>query len=407
MAGEKVRIVGWLFKWGILAAILVYILALLGPYLRSTLVRDAAVSAWIHTATSPIYGQAGARLPTPGTVIGADGILARVTNEQADRSPLDRAEAEARRADAQVLAARRLVEQLEEQRADIVSNYDRYAQVFKRDLELDREGTISRLEQVDAELALLRTLAERAERLSNRGFVAKSDRDEATMRVAGLEGLRAELRAQLGRIRLRQEAAEDRVYLMDDGAEPVWAGDDREAVDRALWHARADLASAEALLESAWADSHAADAAYRQIREGVSRVPPGSMIWSVRVGEGATLEIGDPIADWIDCNELLVDVPMADAEIALLERGMTADVVLEGESQVREGQVLLTRGSGSLVGREDLAAISQARRGSGQVILLLAPDPRDEERCPVGQAAFVDFHDVGLFDVIAARLRLR
>ncbi len=54
MAAKKLGLAGWLLKWGILAVLLIYILAMLGPYLRSTLVGNAAVSAWIRTATAPI-----------------------------------------------------------------------------------------------------------------------------------------------------------------------------------------------------------------------------------------------------------------------------------------------------------------------------------------------------------------
>ncbi len=340
-------------------------------------------------------------------MIGADGILATITNPQADRSLLDIAAAEARRAEAEVDSATRLIADLESQREHVVANYSRYREIYTRDLPLDHDGTVERLERIDAELALLRGTADRAKRLSNRGFVAQSDRDEASLRVASSESLRADQAARLERILLRREAAKDRVYPMDDGSEPIWAGGDREAVERALSHARVKLAAAEAHLESAWSDSHAVDSIYRQVRQSNALVPPGSMVRSVLVGEGAALEIGDPIADWIDCGELLVDVPMTDAELALLQPGLTADVVMEGESELRAGTVVPTRGSAAVLDRTDLAAVSKARGDDGQVILKIEPDPDDQASCPVGHAAFVDFHDVGLVDVILARLRLR
>jgi len=401
------NLAGWLVKWGILAALLIYIVVLLGPYVRSTFVRNAAVSAWIHAATAPIYGQVDSDLPTPGSVIGADGILVDVVNLQADRSALDRADAEARRADAEVLADRQLVEALERQRQTIDADLKRYGAAFEHDLRLDYDGTVSRLLQVDAELTLLKAVADRAKRLSSRGFVAETDRDEAIIRVASLEGTKAELEARLSRLQLRQSAAQDGVYLMDDGSEPTWAGSDLEAVERALWHARADLADSEARQLSAWSDAKAAEDAYRLFRESTAKVPPGSKVWSVHIGEGSTVQIGDPIADWIDCKELLVDVPVADAELALMEPGMTAEVLLEGRSRSVKAEVLMTRGSGSVVGRSDLAAVAPARGDEGQVLLKLGDLPDDFPVCPVGQAAFVDFDGIGLLDVVAARLRLR
>jgi hypothetical protein len=40
------------------------------------------------------------------------------------------------------------------------------------------------------------------------------------------------------------------------------------------------------------------------------------------------------------------------------------------------------------------------------VLLMLVVDPPEFERCPVGRAAYVEFPDVGLIDVLRARLRL-
>lgn len=59
---------------------------------------------------------------------------------------------------------------------------------------------------------------------------------------------------------------------------------------------------------------------------------------------GATLRAGNPVAEWLDCFIVMVDVPVSDAEVALIKRGMAAEVVLEGESVTREASVLLTRG---------------------------------------------------------------
>jgi hypothetical protein len=41
-----------------------------------------------------------------------------------------------------------------------------------------------------------------------------------------------------------------------------------------------------------------------------------------------------------------------------------------------------------------------------QVLLEFPSKPQEFEECPVGRAAYVDFPDVGLIDIIRARLRL-
>ncbi|MEO1193123.1 MAG: HlyD family secretion protein, partial [Pseudomonadota bacterium] len=147
--------------------------------------------------------------------------------------------------------------------------------------------------------------------------------------------------------------------------------------------------------------------AYRRQRSAHVLAQPGAVIWSVSAAAGSTVAPGETITVWIDCNDLLVDVPVSDAELALLTRGMTADVLLEGEGRERQATVLLTRGSGAVLDRADLAAVAKGRQpGMGQLLLRLDLAEEDGTDCPVGRAAFVDLHDVGLLDVIAARLRL-
>ena len=135
--------------------------------------------------------------------------------------------------------------------------------------------------------------------------------------------------------------------------------------------------------------------------------PPGSVIWSERVAPGATVRAGDPVAEWLDCSILMVDVPVADAEVPLIRPGMRAEVILEGEPVTRTASVLLTRGSASTLGRDDLAALAKGRReGVAQVLLELPHEPGDSRTARSGRAAYVDFPEIGLIDVIRARLRL-
>ena len=105
------------------------------------------------------------------------------------------------------------------------------------------------------------------------------------------------------------------------------------------------------------------------------------------------------MAEWIDCDVILVDVPASDLEVGLLRKGMPADVVLEGETQVRKGSVLLTRGAASILGSADLAAVAKGHGdGLGQVILRLEHTPEDAQDCPIGVAAWVDFPEIDLID---------
>ena len=72
-----------------------------------------------------------------------------------------------------------------------------------------------------------------------------------------------------------------------------------------------------------------------RLTEANVTAPPGSIVLSVVVAPAATVSAGDPIIEWIDCSTLLVDVPVSDAEMPLIEHGSPAEIVLEGEPRVR------------------------------------------------------------------------
>jgi hypothetical protein len=77
--------------------------------------------------------------------------------------------------------------------------------------------------------------------------------------------------------------------------------------------------------------------------------------------------------------------------------------VLESETQVRKGSVLLTRGAASILGIADLAAIAKGHgAGLGQAILSLEPTPEDVQECPIGIAAWVDFPEIDVIDLLRA-----
>ena len=103
---------------------------------------------------------------------------------------------------------------------------------------------------------------------------------------------------------------------------------------------------------------------------------------------------------------MLVDVPVSDVELALLQTDAPAKIVIEGDRQVRLGKVYLTRGAAATVGADDLAALAKGRHsGVGQVLVRFDPSPDDIEACPIGAAAYVDFPDIGMIDILRARLR--
>jgi CRP-like cAMP-binding protein len=379
----------------------------LAPYVKSVLFRDAAITTWINVATTPIRGNLDGPLPQPGQRVGADGRLTVVHNPLVDPSEVDKAAAEVARAEAEVSdlevylsSIRKLDEQWRNRTAT-------YAATFKKNLELEIEGTKRELDFIAQRLALEAAVADRQRDLASRGNSPQSAADESEAAVMELERQRAENEQLLARAEQRERAVDQGVYLLSDGRNrngPIRATigcASRSRRRNVRWpRPRPGLVKARVSAETA-------RKAFALIRASPVVAPPGSLVWSTIAGTGAAVNIGTPVAQWIDCSVMLVDVPAYDAEIGLLHPGMAADVVIEGEQALRHGTVLLTRGGASTLGDTDLAATAKGRKpGLGQVIVSLKPSPKDVDKCPIGAAAWVDFPQIDVIDLLRARLRL-
>jgi multidrug resistance efflux pump len=274
-----------------LAILLAYAAWIGAPYLRSVVVRDAAVTTWIEVAASPIKGFVSDDPLHAGDSVGQDGVIALVENRLADQTLVLKAEA---------------------------------------------------------------------------------DLDRARQHVRGLQELMSGLDADpSARARTAMELADAKVEV--ESAEKILTGVKR---------------------------------AYETERLQPVKAPPDSYVWSLIASAGAYVLPGAPIASFVNCGFMLVDVPVSDVELALLNTDAPARVVIEGDRKVRLGKVYLTRGAAATVGADDLAALAKGRHpGVGQVLVKLEPSAADIEACPIGAAAYVDFPEIGVLDMLRARLR--
>ena len=365
------------------------------------------MTTWANVATAPIRGNLDGALPPVGQRVSADGRLAMVRNLQADRSEVDRAAAEVARAEARVAELRDHLARIRQIDAEWRRRTQDYAANFKRTLEIEIEGAKRELDFTAERLDLEQALAERKQTLARRGDGAQSTVDEALAEVMELERQRAERQKMLAHAEERLRAAEDGVLLLTDGRNPEWAYQSQDRLRLEVAQTARELDEAVAELAKARISANAARAAFELTSTSPVLVPPGSLVWSTMAGDSAAVDVGTPLAEWIDCRVMLVDVPAYDVEIGLLQPGMPANVLIEGEGHLRAGRVLLTRGAASTLDGADLAATAKGHApGRGQVIVTLEPTPQDVDACAIGRAAWVEFPRIDLIDVLRARLRL-
>ena len=77
----------WIY-WLTIAAFLAYVPWIVGPYLRSVIVRDAAVTSWSNLATAPIDGQVAFGAASVERVIGPDGVILFIRNDHLSRQDI-------------------------------------------------------------------------------------------------------------------------------------------------------------------------------------------------------------------------------------------------------------------------------------------------------------------------------
>jgi multidrug resistance efflux pump len=404
MAGDRTR---RLLLWLGFAGLLLYVGWIGGPYLRSVIVRDAALTTWINVTAAPISGIIERDPHYPGERVGADGRIVGIEDPRADATALAKARADLTRIEGRVAALSALAKTL----ALVVGERDAtataFATTFKQDLDATIAGAKSSLTLTRQRLEVERSQSNRASALAQRGTGSQASAETASGRLTEYQRALSESQTITERAALRRQAADAGILLLDDGTDAALAV-------RSLDDARLRLSQVEAELAGAQADQAAAQAVvaavldmYDKTRSAIVAAPPGALVWSLMTAPGSAVQPGMPIATWIDCRVMLVDVPVSDVEIALLRKGAPAVVVIEGESATRNGTVMLLRGAAATVGSADLAALAKGRQpGSGQALVKLEPTPQDFEACPIGHAAYVDFPGIGLIDIVRARLRL-
>ncbi len=382
---------------------------MIGPYVRSTLVRDSAVTTWSRLAVAPIDGRIVTPLPSAGTTIGADGLVAMIENpllfteKQAVEDMRERVAA----ADISVQEAKEQLEEIAQMERERVAARDEMADLFHRTLETEITTLRKEIEVVAETIDVLKRVVERRRDLAGRGVGSNAELDEASLRLAGARSKEADLNSRLTYALLRDRSAEAGVYIGADGSTPDWLHYGELELKLEQQRLRHELDRAKARLADASTGFELAQTALADLSSATVSAPEGAHVFGLLAAPDAVVRSGQPVIEWIDCSVLLVDVPVPDAEIALIDNGDQAEVVLEGESFTRTATVLLTRGSAATIGRKDLAALAKGRtEGVAQAVLTLNTGEAGLNKCPIGQSAYVRFPEVGLIDVLRARLRL-
>ncbi len=393
-----------------IAAVVLVIIAggiAVAPTAYILLSRDSAVTSWINDATSPIQGHIMTPLPLPGAVVENSGWIVEIENEHADRGDILRSEARIREAETELDKLEAYDAYMEKLIGDWQSRTKTYAAAFAEKLDREAAGLKDEIAFLTERLRLANEAVKRAKTLSDQGFVSAAAEEEEKQTVLDLEEALAAKKRALSTHQLRRSWADEGIYIDEDGQNPNWAYQSDDVINLEHQKAQERVAVARAALEKAKQDHSAAIRSFRDVSSAVVTAPDGAIIWSRIAGEGAAVTAGAPIVSWIDCEELLVDVPSSDLLVGLVTQGMSADVIIEGETRTRKASVVLSRGAAGKLGPLDLAAVARGHDADTAQVVLSLDDAAGLEGCPVGRAASVDFTEISYLDMVWAFLRLQ
>lgn len=311
---ERQRILGLIG----FAGLLIYAGWIGGPYLRSIIVRDAAVTTWISVASSPIGGYVDTHTLHPGTRIGPDRRIATVKNPLVDGTPVAKAQADLDRAKEHIAALQGLAADLQASADVRALEAADFAAAFKLDLDQRIAGAGNNMASIRNRLGLER---DRLARLSATGHASQAAADVAAGLVMEYERALTNVQAEFDRATLRRAAAERGVLLLDDAEDGAVALRSLEDIRLSLARTTLDLAVAKAEADHAEAILAQARGNYERARLEHIEAPAGSMVWSLIASPGEAVQPGSPIVSWIDCNIMLVDVPVSDVEAVAGVRG--------------------------------------------------------------------------------------
>ena len=211
------------YLYGIIG-FLIYVAWIMGPYIRSVIVRDAAVTSWSRLAIAPIDGVISSELPMVNSIVGEDGFLFTIRNEFLFAETAAVREAASRQDLAEISVAELKLQieelsQLEDKRAAMKSAY---ADVFKAELDSEIKNLARRLQVIGNRIVILQRLIDRQAELAEKQVLSESTLDETRLRISSLMQEQADLSAKLEFANLRRDSARQGVYVTSEGNDPDW-----------------------------------------------------------------------------------------------------------------------------------------------------------------------------------------
>ena len=387
-----------------LAAIFLIPLILVLPHLRSLVVRNAVVTAYIKDVRSPIAGDVGAIVLQPGDVSQAGQIVMSINNPRLNRSSIARLEITVEAAEQQFIKLQESLSRVQSLSDAREADLAAYADATQQALEIEWDILTDRMSASEAKLKAAESTLRRSVKLHKDDLLSNADLE---LSESDYYGALADLsQNQLDIDRLEQQLREIKrgVFLntIPDGA--LQAQNQVQALELELLKLNKGLRMAEAEYRATMAEFTEARRAFQHMENAGIELPPNMTIWEVLVASGAHVVEGGHVLSYVDCSDLMVDIAVDDATLELLQPGQGVRIRLFGSFHYTTGKIYQIRGSAGLKDMNALAAkvLDRAPR-DGRVLAKLDASPlasHPQKSCDIGRTTYAEFDGIGLLETI-------
>ncbi|SER48846.1 Multidrug resistance efflux pump [Tranquillimonas rosea] len=348
---------------------------------------DAVINAEVVTLRADVAGTLDLQDRTLGSRVSQAEELASIEDALVDNLRLNDLRLERARAEAELAAARSMMEKTQAIMASLRARGETYRKERLTDLRTRLDHARNRLELLQEEglpsaegQQLVDGLDDGQDRLPFEPITRELALDHARERVAVLE------------IALR--AAEAGVFLGDGYNDAPNAEQRVVELQSDLASFEAEAARAEAALEAVEERLAREQVRVNALRGGQITSPVEGSYWEVLQADGVVVQRGDPILRLVDCGSTMVTLSVTESIYNTLSPGQSAEFRLLGASLTFDATVARLAGSGAGTIYRNLAIAPSQRHLERYDVLLQVPELRsdDELGCAIGRTgrAFFD-----------------
>jgi len=388
------------------SALLIVAIAGMGPLQRlfefSSV--DAVVNARLVSLRAPIDGriESAAFSATIGAAAPAGAAILRISNSRADRSRLD--------------DLRRLVDQIESERAAIVGRLARLRELHRQVFQQARAFQSGRMRELVERIGDLRAQAaaaeatqieaasslERTRVLASTGVQTKAALERAQRDASIAAATERSLSHRLFASEVELEAARRGEYIGDSYNDRPSSLQQADELSIRIAEAEAELSSRDRRLDRLRIDVDAEQSRYSELSNVVMFSPIDARVWEVLVSPGEEVRRGQDLLRLLDCSGAIVTSSVRESIFNQLRTGDKAQFHFAGQSGVYDGVVI--RMSGAASPPDNLAIQTTGLSSGGYRIAVSVPELASGQ-CGVGRTGRVVFRPISSSRGVTEALR--